>query len=282
MKIVPLGGETLGVRSFSVFVETDDLKITIDPGLSVVAIKNGFPPTPFEIKALNEVKNNILSACKKSDIIIITHYHFDHFFMDEEVYKGKIVYIKDPDKLISNNQKKRAQNLLSIFEKSSVKYEIAYGEKIFKNTKILFSPIFPHGIDEKMGGVISVLIINDERFLYTSDVLGFSLKDIKDYVIKIYPSIIFFDGSTEDLISLSILNLNELVDKLNVKIWLMEHHPYRTIDYKEKYKEIFGIFEKRGINLYNFAKFLKKDEMLLEGERKIFYENPERVNRKLW
>ncbi len=59
MKIIPVGSETLGVRSFSIYVETIDLKIFIDPGLSVVDLKNGYPPTPFEIKALNLVKKNI-------------------------------------------------------------------------------------------------------------------------------------------------------------------------------------------------------------------------------
>lgn len=282
MEIVPLGSETLGVRSFSVYVETDDLKVVIDPGLSVVKLKKGYPPTPFEIRALKEIKKSIYKFCDKSDLIIITHYHFDHFFLDSEVYKNKLIYIKDPDLFISDSQKKRAKELIKIFDDKSIRYEIAKGEKIYNKTKIVFSPIFPHGIDEKMGGVVSVFIQSDKKFFYSSDVLGFCLDDVVNYLMNLDPDIIFFDGPIDEVLPLSIKNIEKLTNFFDRKIWLMDHHPFRNLDYRDIFRDLFYIFEKKGIELYNFAKWLNLKERLFEGEREIFYEEPQRIDRSLW
>ena len=141
MKIIPLGGETLGVRSMATFVETEDVCILIDPGLSVVSIIHSLPPTPFELRALSNVKENIRKASKRAHVVVITHYHNDHFSMDPSLYRGKEVFIKDPEKFISNNQKRRARELLkSISSIANIHYTT--GEFRFGGTEIMFSPIF--------------------------------------------------------------------------------------------------------------------------------------------
>ncbi|MBC7195329.1 MAG: MBL fold metallo-hydrolase, partial [Caldisericia bacterium] len=108
MKIIPIAGETLGIRSTSIFVETKDLKILIDPGFSIPILKNSFPPTPFEFRASDLTKKKIFYYSNIVDLIIITHYHMDHFSFDENIYKNKKVFIKDPENFISQNQKERA------------------------------------------------------------------------------------------------------------------------------------------------------------------------------
>ena len=79
MKIVPLAAESLGVRSSATFVETTDVRILIDPGVSLAPVRFGLPPHPLEIRAMNESWRTIKEYAARSDILVITHYHFDHF-----------------------------------------------------------------------------------------------------------------------------------------------------------------------------------------------------------
>ncbi|MCX8094893.1 MAG: MBL fold metallo-hydrolase [Caldisericia bacterium] len=282
MKIYPLAGETLGVRSTSIFVETLDLKILIDPGFSIPKLKNSYPPTPYEFRVGDNIKKIIKEKIDISDLIIITHYHLDHFSFYEDYYKDKIVFIKDPVNFISDNQKERAKKLLDILEKNSKYYRIANGEIIFNKTKIKFSEIFPHGLDENMGGVISILIDDGEKFLYTSDISGFSSENSEYFVIKEFPDILIFDGPVLEVLDKAIYNTEKILNETNIKIFIMEHHPYRELDYKEKLKDYFLIFKKNGKPILNYASFLNKEENLLEAERKIFYEEPFRFNKPLW
>lgn len=282
MKITPIAGETLGVRSTSLFVEVDSIKILIDPGFSIPKLKNSLPPTPYEFKVSDRIKKILKEKIKEADFIIITHYHLDHFSFYEDFYKDKIVFIKDPENFISENQKERAKNLIKILEKSSKSFHIAKGEANFEKVKIKFSEIFPHGVDENMGGVVSILIDDGEKVLYSSDISGFSSENSESFVIQENPDILIFDGPVEEVLDKAILNTEKILNETNIKIFIMEHHPFRELDYKEKLKDYFSLFEKRGVPLLNYALFLDKEEMLLEAERKFFYEEPFRFNRPLW
>jgi predicted metallo-beta-lactamase superfamily hydrolase len=108
--VKPLCAESLGVRSISTYVETPDIKVLIDAGASL-GPRNGLLPHTLEYKALGEAKKKIAYYAAKSDVIVISHYHYDHFSpffstldtkwtwcdkkVAEEVYSNKIVYIKD-------------------------------------------------------------------------------------------------------------------------------------------------------------------------------------------
>ena len=281
MKIVPLGGETLGVRSMATFVETKDACILIDPGLSVVSIIHSFPPTPFELRALFNVKESIRKASKRAHVVIITHYHNDHFSMDSSLYKGKEVFIKDPENFISNNQKRRARELFkSISSIANIHY--ATGEFKFGGTEIVFSPLLTHGISKKMGGVVSILIEEDVKFLYSSDIQGFPEENQIEFLVDVSPDVVFFDGPTEETLPLSVVNLSRIIHKFKETLWVMEHHPFRFLDWKERFYPVVSIFEENGIILKTFASYLSLKEMLFEAERGLFYEGIKEFNRKIW
>ncbi len=281
MKIIPLGGETLGVRSMATFVETEDVCILIDPGLSVVSIIHSLPPTPFELRALSNVKENIRKASKRAHVVIITHYHNDHFSMDPSLYRGKEVFIKDPENFISNNQKRRARKLLkSISSIANIHY--AAGEFKFGNTEIIFSPIFTHGISKKMGGVVSILIKENIKFLYSSDVQGFPEEEQIEFLVEMSTDVVFFDGPTEETLPLSVVNLSRIIHKFKETVWVMEHHPFRFLDWRERFYPVVSVFEENGIILKNFASYLLLEEMLFEAERNLFYERIKEFNRKIW
>lgn len=281
MRIIPLASETLGVRSMATFVETKDVNILIDPGLSVVSLLHSLPPTPFELRALFGLRKRIRNSSKDADIIIITHYHNDHFSMNPSIYRGKDVFIKDPERFISNNQRKRAERLIKTISKVA---KIYYAKKDvrFGDTRIKFSPLLTHGITKKMGGVVSVFIEEKIRFLYSSDVQGFPEEEQVSFLLENPPDIVFFDGPTDETLPLSLINLSRIMDGFKDTTWVMDHHPFRFLDWCERYSPLISLFEEKGILLKTFASFLSLKEELLEAERRIFYESIEEIGRRIW
>ncbi|MDI6904455.1 MAG: hypothetical protein QMD13_03040 [Candidatus Bathyarchaeia archaeon] len=53
-RIVPLAFDSFGVRSMATFVETDDLRILIDPRVFLTPGSYGLEPHPLEWERLDE------------------------------------------------------------------------------------------------------------------------------------------------------------------------------------------------------------------------------------
>jgi predicted metallo-beta-lactamase superfamily hydrolase len=112
-KVSIIGSDSLGVRSLATFVNVCEKNIGIDLGASLAPRRFGLPPHEIEIKKLNETLKQIEDHIKISDIIIITHYHYDHYIRDKPyLYYGKRLFIKDPNKNINRSQSFRAKIFL--------------------------------------------------------------------------------------------------------------------------------------------------------------------------
>ena len=109
MKIVfkPVFFDSLGAKSSCTFIQTSDIRILIDPG---IAIMHSSYPAPLELKRrwVEEGKSLIKNFARNVDIIVVTHYHYDHFMHDIEIYRGKKVFIKNPNEYINDSQRNRA------------------------------------------------------------------------------------------------------------------------------------------------------------------------------
>ena len=152
MKITPLAFESFGTRSMSTFIQTKDVNILIDPGVALAPLRYGLSPHPVELKRLSEHWNKIVEYAKRSDILIITHYHYDHHNPNDnlEIYKNKIVLIKHPAEKINLSQKKRASYFLEKIKNLPEKLRYSDGKEFkFGDTKIKFSPPVFHGKDSK-------------------------------------------------------------------------------------------------------------------------------------
>ena len=95
MQIIPLAFDSLGVRSMATFIETD-VKILIDPGVALGPKRYGLPPSSIEKDALDHYTTLVKEYALKADILIVSHYHFDHYFPDEAFWQEKIILVKDP------------------------------------------------------------------------------------------------------------------------------------------------------------------------------------------
>jgi len=104
----PIWSDSLGAKSFCTMVRTSDVTVLIDPGVAVM--QPSFPATPIQKQrwrdsALREIK----AAAQIADIVIITHYHYDHFIPDPSLYKGKLLLAKNPNRYINRSQRQRAE-----------------------------------------------------------------------------------------------------------------------------------------------------------------------------
>jgi predicted metallo-beta-lactamase superfamily hydrolase len=162
------------------FIGTKDCKVLIDPGVALCPIRNGLPPHQLEYDRMDIHWRKIKSYAKKADVLIVTHYHYDHHDPDEpEIYKNKILLTKHPKKKINKSQKKRSAFFLEELGELPKKIEFSDGKEFsFGKTTVRFSKAVPHGTNTKLGYVTQVCIDDGkDRFIYTSDVQGPALDE---------------------------------------------------------------------------------------------------------
>jgi predicted metallo-beta-lactamase superfamily hydrolase len=283
MKIMPIAFDSLGTRSMATFVETNDAKIFIDPGVSLAPIRYSRPPHPIELKRLDEHWEKIVELARECNILIISHYHYDHFSPSEDldIYKGKVVFIKHPAEKINFSQKGRAKYFLEQIK--GLPKEIQYAdEKEFKfgKTKIKFSqPVF-HGTNPRLGFVVETLIDDGIcKFIHTSDVEGPSQEDQLDFIIENRPNIIFLDGPLsymmyrfgEENMKKSVENMKRIVEN-RPEALIVDHHFLRDLKWREKIREVFELAKSKNVKIQTAAEFLGKPIEMLEAKRKELYE----------
>ncbi len=257
MEIVPLASDSMGVRSFCVFIKTEDLKIIIDPGIDLSPDRFSLPPHKMEIDRFFELKENIKNYLKISDIVIITHFHHDHFTKDFiPLFKGKMLILKDY-RNVNYMQKERSKEITNIINE----YEIGDGKDFkIKNTKITFSKPLPHG--NTPATVISTVIEeNGFKMLYSSDISGPIFKNQTDFIISKKPDILILDGPPlyiDRRLKRPFLDniFKILEDCPNI---IIDHHIAREENFRNTLDEI---------KFNTFATFKKLPEEPLEGFRK--------------
>lgn len=105
--------DSYGAKSSCVKVVTKDINILIDPGVAIM--HPSFPAgLDDKLRWVEDGWRRIYKALEDIDIIIITHYHYDHHIPnDPSAYEGRIaVFLKNPNIYINNSQRERAEHLL--------------------------------------------------------------------------------------------------------------------------------------------------------------------------
>lgn len=104
-------------------VETSDLRVLLDAGISICPYRFGLPPHPIEFQAISKLRKKIAAAAEMAEAVTVSHYHFDHLppsFEDWvvnwteanqtalQIYQDKIVLMKNPKEKINASQRQRA------------------------------------------------------------------------------------------------------------------------------------------------------------------------------
>jgi hypothetical protein len=265
------------------FVETDDLKVLIDPGVALAPVRYGLEPHPLEWQRLDEAWEAIKQYAENADVLIVTHYHYDHHDPGSpELYKNKTVFIKHPTQNINRSQQERAALFLEAIKGMPKKLEVADGKNFqLGKTFINFSKAVCHGTNPRLGYVTEASIIsNSEKFLYTSDVEGPSLEDQIGFILAEKPDVLFVDGPMTYMLgyrysfkSLEISNNNlvKAIKETSLNTLVLDHHLLRDLEYRARIKPIYEAADKRGVKVVTAAEFCGRKIEMLEASRRELY-----------
>jgi len=284
MIITPLAAESFGVRSSAFFIETADVKVLIDPGVSLAASRSGLAPHSLEIREMNERWRSVKDYAARADILIITHYHFDHFDPTEPiVFNNKVLLIKHPSEAINASQRDRARELIRNYRTLPRRVEFA-DDRFFEfgGTCLRFSPAVPHGPDTTVGWVVEASIREGSScFLYSSDIVGACRDEHMQFILSEEPDTLYLDGpltymlgqgfSLADL-RRSIGNINRLLEMPKLRTLILDHHLLRDRNWKDEIREVYAKAEAVGKKVVTMAGFLGREEVLLEAWRGQLFE----------
>ncbi len=285
MKLKLIAFDSMGVRSMATVVETTNAKIFIDPGAALAPRRYGLPPHPLEYEKLNELLDNIRKELEDTDIVIISHYHYDHYLRepeDAELYRGKILLVKNPIESINTSQKIRAHRL---FKKNRVeeiarKIIVADGvEYRIGSTIIRFSPPLPHGVEGTPLGYVLMVLVEEEgyRILHTSDVQGPMHDRSLELILEWSPNKIilcgpptYFEGYKVPIewVRKGLGNMVKLLSIKSLETLIVDHHLLRDIDYMEKIDELVRLSKAVGVRVLSAAEYMGLEVNQLEARRK--------------
>ncbi|MEM0265955.1 MAG: hypothetical protein QXM23_01550 [Archaeoglobaceae archaeon] len=281
MRIIPIAFDSMGVRSMATFVESNDVRITIDPSVSLAPSRYGLPPHRVEIERMNEKWKEITSFVGRSDVVIVTHYHYDHHNPEEvDVLSGKKILVKHPKEKINRSQMNRASYFLEKLKEKGIDFEFADGKRFeFGNTVLEFSkPVF-HGANQKLGFVVEVYLSDSKNsFLFSSDVEGPIHEDQTAFILEKKPEIAFIDGPmsymlgyrfSRDSLKKTIENLKRIVEVVETVV--IDHHLLRDLNWRSAISEAISYAEQFSTKICSAAEFAGEKENLLEARRKELY-----------
>ncbi len=283
MKIIPLASESMGTRSMATYVETRSCRILIDPGAAIAQFRYGLEPHDMEKWCLKKHKERILMFSHSTEIIIITHYHYDHFIHDDpELYRNKWLLLKNPNQKINISQRHRAFEFIRSIKSVAGDISFIDGRSISEGDTVLkFSSPSPHGIEEKGSFVVQTFCgEDDDGFLFTSDLQGLWHKDAIDFISSCSPDTLYLDGpityiqgdgSLSELLERTNDELCSIIGKSWIKRIIIDHHLLRDIKWEEKIRPVFSLAKKRGVSITTAAEFRGETNNLLEARRDQLY-----------
>jgi predicted metallo-beta-lactamase superfamily hydrolase len=272
----------MGVRSTSTLVETENHRIVIDPSAALAPRRFDLPPSEIEKNILKQFKSKINEAVKSSDIMVISHYHHDHFNPRANFYSDKNIFVKSWKSDINYSQRQRALKLKSKFKRLNVLKKVKFGDGTIHEFKddleISYSHAVPHGpIGTEIGYVIMTTIREpDFNFMYCSDVQGPVEPSTVDIIIDSEPDLIYLDGPPLNLLETQFSRadlekaINNILDIINYTYGkvILDHHLLRDVRYRDLLKEVF----KYKSRVRTAAEYIGKSNTLLEATRNELWE----------
>ncbi|MBS7614279.1 hypothetical protein KEJ18_00855 [Candidatus Bathyarchaeota archaeon] len=296
IKVVPVAFESLGVRSMCTYVETPDIKILLDAGVSLCPNRFNLPPHPKEYLALKKCRARMLELAEKADVVTVSHYHFDHHtpsFTDwvnhwssaeiaEKIYSGKIVFAKSYKANINPSQRQRGWMFHRTVGKKAARLEFADSRAFkFENTTIRFSAPVSHGEEGSgLGWVLMTTIEHKkERVLYAPDVQGPMADTTAVLVVRETSRMAIIGGPPIYLaqykvnpknIEQAMMNLNVVAE--NVPVTILDHHILRDEKWKQTAQPSIDKAASVGNRIVTAAEYAGTENTLFEAHRKALYE----------
>lgn len=279
-------------------IETSDIKILLDAGISLCPWRFGLPPHPVEFQTIIKLRKRIAEAAEKVEIITISHYHFDHHtpsFEDwlvnwtdkettaQQIYKEKRVLLKNPREKINPSQRQRAWLFQKTGGKHAKSLEAADGKTFdFGNdTTVHFSEAVTHGPENGMLGwvIIAEIKCSDETFMFAPDVQGPISNRATELIRAARPDVLMVGGPPlylrgfkvdEKQLQQGLKNLTSLAE--TVPLLIIEHHILRDAEWHDNIRQVYEVANETGNIINTAAEFIGQDNMFLESRRTQLYE----------
>ena len=309
IKITPLAAESFGVRSMCTLVDTPDVTMLLDAGVSLCPYRFSLPPHPIEFKTIDKLRKRIAEAADKAEVITISHYHFDHHTPSYEdwlvnwteanetarqIYQGKKVLMKNPREKINASQRQRAWLFQRTGGKHAKTLETADGKTFVfgKETVLRFSEAVSHGHEDSMLGwvVMALIECRSERFMFAPDVQGPMDARTLELIKAAKPQVIMVGGPpfylggfkvAETQLQIGLKNLAGVVE--TVPLTILEHHALRDETWQQRTKQVYDMAVKTGHKVMTAAEYAGDRNNFLESKRKALYvENPPSKEFEKW
>jgi predicted metallo-beta-lactamase superfamily hydrolase len=308
ISITPLATESFGVRSMCTLVQTPDITILLDAGISLCPWRFNLPPHPMELQNIQNLRKKIEKAADKAQIVTVSHYHYDHHtpsFEDwivnwttknesaRQIYQNKTLLIKNTKTNINKSQHERAETFLKTSATHAKTVEEADNKTfIYGNTKLIFSPSVPHGEDNSPMGYVILLTVeySNERFMFAPDIQGPMSNKTQQLILEKPLSTLMIGGPPFYLQGIRLNNValqkatNNLKDIVKtVPLTILEHHTLRDEFYQQKISTIKKHAKQAEHDVLTAAEFVNKENHFLETNRKKLYETfPPSKEFQLW
>lgn len=295
LQVTPIGFESYGVRSMCTFVQTPDVRILIDAGVAL-GPRFGKLPHPREYQALYQCRAKIREYAGKADVIVVSHYHNDHHTPhytetvwlgssaeeSEQIYRDKIVLVKDIRNSINFSQRRRGWMFQRFIKRVGGKCEVADGKRFeYGATKVKMSQPVPHGDEQsELGWVIMTTIESDQhKFLHSSDVQGPMARQTSRIIQKENPDLLILGGPPVYLegvrvdqaaIRSGLENAARIAGKVPAVIF--EHHLLRAEDWRDRAKLVYEVASRAGNTISTASEYAGEPTRILEAIRPHLYE----------
>jgi predicted metallo-beta-lactamase superfamily hydrolase len=290
-------------------VETPDVIVLLDAGVSLCPSRFGLPPHPIEFETIARLRKRVAEAADKAEVVTISHYHFDHHTPSYEdwlvnwteagetarqIYAGKKVLMKNPRERINPSQRHRAWLFQKTGGKHAKSLEAADGKTFAfgENTFLRFSEAVTHGPEDAMLGwvIMAEVEYEGEKFMFAPDIQGPMSNRTLELIKAAKPQVIMVGGPpfylggfkvAEAQLQNGIRNLTSLVE--TVPVTIMEHHALRDESWQQKIVQVSEAALQAGHALNTAAEFGGEKNVLLESRRKqLFTENPPSKEFERW
>lgn len=274
MNVIPLAADSLGVRSMATYVECGQTRILIDPGAALSPNRFNLPPADAEWEALKRANDRISGYAARSTLVVITHYHDDHFRYDPTLYQDRNVWAKDPKRMLGARQTARAAELWKAID-GRCRLDSAEGRRLESSDVVVSaSPPLSHGLEGTTLGYVVALTVTDRRegtrFVHASDVQGPLSAVATAYLIRERPNLLYLSGPPayiesqvgSPLIEQGITNLRRIIESTGCRV-ILDHHALRSLDYRDRFSRLWETGR-----VTTAASFAGQAEALLEASRR--------------
>jgi predicted metallo-beta-lactamase superfamily hydrolase len=283
IRVTTIAADSMGCRSMATHVTADSCEILIDPGVGLGSSRYSLSPHPLEMWCAKKLRKRITLFAQSADIVIITHYHSNHFSTsDLDLYRDKIVLLKNPNRDILPDQRRVAFGLIKRIHGVARDVSFVDGRRmIFGNMQITFSDPIHHGDGKDTGFVLQAGFVEDDSsFLFSSDIFGGHEQASLDFILKQDPDLLYLDGPATYLhegpeknqtLQTRLKRIQHIIEKTKVVRLILDHHLLRDINWKQKIEPLYPFARQHGVQIQTAAEYRGEENNILEARRKQLY-----------